>query len=877
MRKLILTRGAPGSGKSSLLRDAGLLAYSLSMDDLRLIRMAPHMTPSGHLAISQENNLEVLEEFRKLTGGRLMRGELLCVDTTLSDADDLRMWVERAGRFGYEVAVLDFSKLSMETLLERNAQREEHRRVSSATIERMKSQIDSHPIGQDVLDSVLWIDASQDREVVLGELRSFLDVPVRDFSHYKKVVHIGDLQGCLTALVGPGGILENGFEDDVAYVFVGDLVDRGIENGKVMRWLIDNTQGRDNVFFMWGNHEDHLRRYSQGEKPVSGEFRDRTQPQLEAAGVTPAEVGRFLSGFLDVLPYSWHGQKVMVSHAGLASVPQDFVKISQWQYARGTGNYDDPVDDQFARQAPEGWVQVHGHRNPDMKATQASRNSFNLEDSVEFGGNLRSVILDENGWTTHANKNTVFAPLRERPVKAIPGSQKRGDPMPLGQVPAPWVAQESQIRLSEETMRAMEQHPGVRTRTSERNPNVISLNFTKDVFFDASWDAVTAKARGLFVDKNTLEVVARGYDKFFNVGEREETKLSNLLANMKFPVSAYVKENGFLGLVGFDAKSNDLFLSSKASPDGEFSDHFRRIFNAQVPEGRREALRRWLRDNEACAVFEVIDPKNDPHMIDYPDDQLVVLDIFHRSESGKKLDYAHLKAVCNRFGLTAKRRAMEFRGPEQMQGWYKAIEGRLDWRWKGEDIEGMVLEDAEGALTKVKLPHYAFWKRMRSAKDRLARLMGQREKAAAPDPYAERRQEILDQLARAKAATVGAPPEDLPVLQERLRSLGTELGSLPRPEGAKKAPAGLEDKINATVHRDPHPLAIEFMRWALTKEPEHLDKSSIIELRKQFIDEVKPAPALYAEPWVAFAEAAAEDDGSSDEPLDRPTGKKPKP
>ena len=878
MRKLLLTRGAPGSGKSTLLHEAGLTPYSLSLDTLRLIKMAPHMTASGHIGISQEHMVEVAEEFRKLTGGRLMRGELLCIDTTLNDARDIPEWIERAERFGYEIAVLDFSQLSLDELLERNGKREDYRRVSRTAIERLKEQIDAQEIDDTTKNLVRWIDCTKDKAAVLAEIRAFLHVPTVDLSHFKKVVHIGDLQGCLTPLIGAGGILEHGFEEDTAYIFVGDLVDRGVENGAVMRWLIDNAAQRENVFFLWGNHEDHLRRYAQGQKAVSGEFRDYTQPQLEEAGVSPEEVGRFLKKFVDVLPYTWHGTKVMVTHAGLATVPDDFVKISQWQYARGTGSYDDPVDDQFERTAPRDWFQIHGHRNPDFKPTLASRNSFNLEDAVEFGGHLRSVILDAHGWTPHSNKNKIFTPLRHRKVKAAPGSQKRGDPIPLGQVPAPWIFEEGVPKLSEATMQAMLEHPGVRLRSSKRNPNVVSLNFTKDVFFDASWDEVTTKARGLFVNKDTLEVVARGYDKFFNVGEREETKLSYLLQNLQFPVNAYLKENGFLGLMGFDEESNDLFLTSKASPDGEFSDHFRRIFNAIVPEGRREAIRRWLRDNEACMAFEVIDPKNDPHMIEYKEDRIVVLDIFHRSESGKKLDYGHLKAVCGRLGLEVKTRAIEFRKPQDLKGWYNAIEGRLDWRWKGHDIEGLVLEDAKGQLTKVKLPHYAFWKRMRSAKDRLARLMGQRDQEGAPDPQAERRQELVNQLARAKAAMDGATTEEQSLLRERLRKLGSELGALPRPEGKKTAPAGLEDKIQQTIHRDPHPLAIAFMQWAVTKQQEHLDKSSIIELRKEFIQDAKPEPSLYQIPWVAFAEAAAEDDGSSDEPVKndrpRPVGRK---
>lgn len=875
MRKLILTRGAPGAGKSTLIRQAGLEPYSLSMDTLRLTKTGPIMFGNGHMGISQEHNQTVWEEFKKLTGGRMMRGELLVSDTTLSDPSDINDWLARADAFYYDVAILDFSGLDIDTLMERNNSRDQYRRVSRTIMERIQSEV-RRPLNTSRQGSpVQIIDATQDIQAVLRQIQDFIHVPVMEFSHYRKVVHVGDLQGCGTVLYGEGGLLEKGFEDDAAYIFIGDLVDRGIENGELMKWLMENAQGRENVYFVWGNHEDHLRRWAQGLPAVSGEFRNRTQPQLEAAGIDPGQLNRFLSTFHDVVPYSFHGQKVMACHAGLANVPPRFELISQAQYSRGTGNYDDPVDDQFFRYAPNDWIQVHGHRNSHLVPIQANTKSFNLEEAVEFGGNLRAVVLDENGWTPISIRNKVFLPMRQRQIKAIPGTTKRNDPMPLGQVPAPWLAQESNTKLSDATVKAMLEHSGVRLRESMRHPNVVSLNFTKNVFFDASWDEVTTKARGMFIDRETNEIVARGYDKFFNVGEREETKLSNLLDTLKFPVMAYVKENGFLGLIGYDKRTDELFLSSKASPDGEFSDHFRRIFNTALSEGRRESLRRWLRDNEACMAVEVIDPVNDPHMIEYDADRLIVLDIFHRGEDGQKLEYSHMKAVCERFGLEAKQRGIEFRSREQLEGWYKAIEGNLKWRGKnGADIEGMVLEDASGYLTKVKVAHYAFWKRMRSAKDRLAKLMSQRPKLTQ-DPHAQQRQEILDQLGRTKAALVGASEEEAQVLRTRLQALGKSLGQLPKPPQERVFTEQLEQDITKCVNRDPHPLAKAFMEWCLTQDDEHLSKSSIIQLRKQFNEQAKPDPSLMEPIWTAFAQAASEDDGVDDEPA--APMKKPRP
>jgi tRNA splicing ligase len=43
----------------------------------------------------------------------------------------------------------------------------------------------------------------------------------------------------------------------------------------------------------------------------------------------------------------------------------------------------------------------------------------------------------------------------------------------------------------------------------------VSLNFTRDAFFDKEWNDLTVRARGLFVNTVTKEIVARSYEKFF--------------------------------------------------------------------------------------------------------------------------------------------------------------------------------------------------------------------------------------------------------------------------------------------------------------------------------------------------------------------------
>src|SRR3546814_19647276 len=111
-------------------------------------------------------------------------------------------------------------------------------------------------------------------------------------STYRRFVPIGKLQGTLHPLLDPASRLANGIEYDVFYIFCGDLFDRGLENDLVARWWLDNAAGRNNVILIGGNHEDHVENAAAGRPAASREWIDRTWPQLEAAGITRAEIGR---------------------------------------------------------------------------------------------------------------------------------------------------------------------------------------------------------------------------------------------------------------------------------------------------------------------------------------------------------------------------------------------------------------------------------------------------------------------------------------------------------------------------------------------------------------------------------------------------------
>lgn len=167
-------------------------------------------------------------------------------------------------------------------------------------------------------------------------------------------------------------------------------------------------------------------------------------------------------------------------------------------------------------------------------------------------------------------------------------------------------------------------------------PGVVACNFTRKAFYKGVWDEQTVRARGLFLDKNTGEVVARGYDKFFNVGQSgapatirdlatEATR--EALDNEHYNVTLRKKHNGFLAIVA--AVNGNLVVLSKSGITA-YSREAERILRAQIGDAGCERLRRILDNNNLSATFECIS-KNDPHMVYYAKDEMIFLDFIHNA------------------------------------------------------------------------------------------------------------------------------------------------------------------------------------------------------------------------------------------------------
>ena len=167
-------------------------------------------------------------------------------------------------------------------------------------------------------------------------------------------------------------------------------------------------------------------------------------------------------------------------------------------------------------------------------------------------------------------------------------------------------------------------------------PGVVACNFTRKAFYKGAWDEQTVRARGLFLDKNTGAVVARGYDKFFNIGQSGAPATIRDFAtdaareardNERYNVTLRKKHNGFLAIVS--AINGNLTVLSKSGITA-YSREAERILREQVGDAGCERLRRVLADNNMSATFECIS-KRDPHMVYYTKDEMIFLDFIHNA------------------------------------------------------------------------------------------------------------------------------------------------------------------------------------------------------------------------------------------------------
>lgn len=252
-------------------------------------------------------------------------------------------------------------------------------------------------------------------------------------------------------------------------------------------------------------------------------------------------------------------------------------------------------------------------------------------------------------------------------------------------------------------------------RVKDLGNDIVSLNFTRDAFQDGVWNDETIKARGLFINKVTGDIVARSYNKFFQYEETPETK-DYVDNNLAYPLYISKKFNGFLGILS--VYNNEFFIATKSTNDGEYCDYFKNILNNTIFNNEQETkeLFNTLKENNCSAVFEVMDMENDQHII-YENQPLALLDFIPNSLdlNGVDKDVELSETLKNKINLKsiiiAKNKKINSK--EELDKFLQDMEEN--------ELEGAVITDSNGFMWKFKTNFYRFWKTERNQLERILR------------------------------------------------------------------------------------------------------------------------------------------------------------
>ena len=674
MRVLLLLRGSAGCGKSTYIKEHGLEPYTLSSDNIRMMCSAPVLNTEGKFGISQDNDKTVWSTLFRLLETRMSKGEFTVIDATNSKTSEMNRYKELAALYRYRIYCIDMTNIPIDEVKRRNILREPLKRVPDEVIDKFYSRFETQQVPSGI-------------KVLKPEELDTIWYRPTDLSSYKKVHVFGDIHGCYTVLQeyfdSNGGI-----KPDECYIFCGDYIDRGIENVETVKFLCEQAS-YPNIFFLEGNHERWLWRWANDMVSDSKEFEFITKPQLNRGLVSKKAVRQFCRGLGQCCYFTYHGKTVLATHGGLSSLPDNLTTISTSQMIRGVGQYKeaDEVDKAFSEHTKENIYQVHGHRNVMGSPVQSSERTFNLEGGVELGGHLRVVQLTPDGIFPIEIKNNVYKTSEEAAIN-------------VGEI------KDMSVYAAIEGMR-------INKHINEKQfGKISSFNFSKNTFEKGIWNTMTTKARGLYIDNSNYTVIARAYDKFFNINERPETEFANLHYKLQFPINAYVKENGFLGIVGWNPDEDDLLITTKSNPFGCYSEWLREDLYQIYGEDTMNKIREYIKENNVSFVFECCDVERDPHIIAYPKTKVVLLDIVKNSLEYEKLPYSELKSIADSFGLSVKKHAYEIQSWEDFCTWYAEATSE-DYKYNGDYIEGFVVEDSVGYMVKLKLHYYKLWKKLR--------------------------------------------------------------------------------------------------------------------------------------------------------------------
>jgi len=765
MRVLYFMLGAPGAGKTTLIEKTSQDIFGsdilqhcvVSPDNIRKMINFPEQQVDASRRYAMSSEELVWEMVFKIIDQKAKNGEMIVVDATHTREAAIRIYKKYKEEHRYQIKCIDFTDVSLETLLERNG----HRTINKVPNDRIetlwyRSQLIEHPN---------WYSVIKPHEFA----NEFSGTAFDETETHEKI-YIGDIHGCADELkltLKAAGVDWESNEAPKNITFLGDYFDRGpsaksiVETATILLDLIDNH----NCQLIQGNHEgsmiyfkslykaalphinifleqkgfgkiaayrdiDKLHRILDEDllKELRYElfwtlFKKKEFINVDSATATDVKNIRFsarrsmlilmlshitrndlMKIWRKMVPYRissfiFQGKRVHLysNHTGTPSVPNLVTPANE--LINGIGVYEDIYEiANVFKERTQNVIQFSGHRNPENKEAMDTFPLINLNGDVSIG--IRACVIN----------NSNIRIINQEPTEKTKECLRTRRLKKSAAFAVDIIPEEEHQKVLEE----LKTDQGTVCKElyfEEGDEKIESVNFKSSVFQKGHWSDITLRARGLFLTQNNpIEIVARGYNKFFNLNERMGLTPADF-ESLNYPVSVFDKPNGFLGLVS--VRNGKWFFASKSTIKGDYPDMVRE----HTKDFLTPNLLIKLQELNATLVFEIIDPVKDPHIVGYPEGQAILLDIIYNELNFKKMSYEGLLDFNSVYiGAPVKEIVDKLHNSLDLSAFinqYKRQPLFIDDGFEGFVFEDNTNDGQSPIMFKLKTPWYSFWKRVR--------------------------------------------------------------------------------------------------------------------------------------------------------------------
>ena len=660
MRILFMLTGIPGSGKSYDIKKLQLEHLTISTDTLRVMNgtLLPYINKSSNIDNFYDNI--IFEQLIQMLENRMIYGQTTILDTTgLYNINNI---LDLAKAYRYRVVYVVYDKYSIDECYNNICSRKYNNSISYDVLIKYQARLIEFKKKHKDYETDLYSAVAKWDTFYLQQ---------DTFNQYEDIIVIPDLHGSYTVFskfLEDNDMLQN---TEKAYIFLGDYIDRGEDNISMIESLIWLASLK-NVYLIRGNHDLRLFNWA-FDKPYGGNNFKKTIKEIEKKKSEKEienikkSLRKISNKIKDYIYFEFNGQKYFLNHAGIEYMDNHFPACflngkKTYGYKEDSDTYESYI------QVAGIWqinhpdiIQIFGHRNcfPDRleNGIKINNNAYCLECNVEYGDPL-----------------IVFS-LKDKAVKMYDNPAKKSKKI------------ENNLKDVIQEKEFIEH-------------NIKSINFTKNVFHKRIWNDVTIKARGLYKYIDSNEIAGRGYIKFFNINEKEDTKIENWVKDIEYPVYVYKKYNGFLGIVFYNKTIKDLEYATKSTAYGKkYNIYIEELLNKE----QKEYIKEISKKHNVTFLFECIHLKDNEHPVKAEKSEIILLDIVENTE-----DLFYKNGLAGNL-FNRKELIDTIYNENDLLKTADYYNNSLDI-----DIEGVVLQDKNNKMLKIKTIYYKTKKLIRA-------------------------------------------------------------------------------------------------------------------------------------------------------------------